>query len=146
MPRLSQTSGKILALYPPLPATGLPLSDKMLAVREGKLSPLAIKRESPVLQKPAHTEKNYGTHEENAVQIQRVFDRTTRIIGLIAETGAGKTYTAGSYVLKGGTISLNAGFWTVEEVAKHFQKRNVQSVARWRPRDQHWGSGERHTR
>ena len=126
-------------IIPPLPATGLPLSDKMLAVREGKLSPLAIKRESPVLQKPAHTEKNYGTHEENAVQIQRVFDRTTRIIGLIAETGAGKTYTAGSYVLKGGTISLNAGFWTVEEVAKHFQKRNVQSVARWRPRDQHWG-------
>ena len=28
----------------PMPATGLPLDDKVLAIRQGKLSPLAIKR------------------------------------------------------------------------------------------------------
>ncbi len=36
---------------PPLPTTGLPIDEKILEVREGKLSPLAIKRPSPVLRK-----------------------------------------------------------------------------------------------
>ena len=125
-------------ILPPLPAAGLPISDKVLAVREGKLSPLAIKRPSPVLQKPEHTKKVYETLEESAVQIRRAFKGTARIIGLIAETGAGKSYAAGSYVLSGGAISLNAAFWTVEEVAHHFQKRNLPSVARWRARRRRW--------
>ena len=125
-------------ILPPLPAAGLPISDKVLAVREGKLSPLGIKRPSPVLQKPEHTHRVYETLEESAVQMQRAFKGTARITGLIAETGAGKTYTAGSYVLNGGSISLNAGFWTVEEVAHHFQERNLPSVARWRARRHRW--------
>ena len=125
-------------ILPPLPAAGLPISDKVLAVREGKLSPLAIKRPSPVLQKPEHTNRVYGTVEESAVQIQRAFKGTARITGLIAETGAGKSYTAGSYVLRGGAISLNAGFWTVEEAAHHFQKLNLPSVSRWRARRHRW--------
>ena len=125
-------------ILPPLPAAGLPISDKVLAVREGKLSPLGIKRPSPVLQKPEHTHRVYETLEESAVQMQRAFKGTARITGLIAETGAGKSYTAGSYVLNGGSISLNARFWTVEEVAHHFQKRNLPSVARWRARRHRW--------
>ena len=125
-------------IIPPVPATGLPVSDKVLAVREGKLSPLAIKRLPPVLHKPEQTQKDYNTYEQSKVQIQQAFERTERIIGLIAETGAGKTYAAGSYVLNNEAISLNAGFWTVEEIAKQFQKRNVQSVARWRARRFRW--------
>ena len=125
-------------ILPPLPAAGLPISDKVLAVREGKLSPLGIKRPSPVLQKPEHTNRVYETLEESAVQMQRAFKGTARITGLIAEAGAGKSYTAGSYVLNGGSISLNAGFWTVEEVAHHFQERNLPSVARWRARRHRW--------
>lgn len=125
-------------ILPSLPAAGLPISDKVLAVREGKLSPLAIKRPSPVLQEPEHTHKVYETLEENAVQIQRAFNGTARIIGLTAETGAGKSYAAGSYVLSGGAISLNAGFWTVEEVAHLFHQQNLPSVARWRARRYRW--------
>ena len=125
-------------ILPLLPAAGLPISDKVLAVREGKLSPLALKRPSPVLQKPEHTPKVYETLEENAVQIQRAFEGTARIIGLTAETGAGKSHAVGSYVLSGGAISLNAGFWTVEAAAHHFQKRNLPSVARWRARRFRW--------
>ena len=125
-------------ILPSLPAVGLPISDKVLAVREGKLSPLGVKRPSPVLQKPEHTHRVYGTLEESAVQIRRAFKGTARIIGLIAETGAGKSHAAGSYVLSGGAISLNAGFWTVEEIANHFQKRNLPSVSRWRARRYLW--------
>ena len=38
--------------------------------------------------------------------MQGVFNRDARILGLIAETGAGKSHAAESYVLKGGAISL----------------------------------------
>ena len=38
---------------PPLPGPGLPIDEKILAIRESKLSPLAIKRSSPVLRKSA---------------------------------------------------------------------------------------------
>ena len=121
-----------------LPTTGLPVPDNVLTIREGKLSPLALKRPSPVLQKPEHMKKNYDTFEQNFAQIQRVYDSTARIIVLNAETGAGKTYAAGSYVLNGGAISLNASFWALEEVVQHFQKRNIHPIERWRARRRHW--------
>ena len=127
-------------ILPSFPAAGSPISDKVLAVRDGKLSPLGIKRPSAVLQKPKHTHKVYETLKESAVQIQRAFEGTARIIGLIAETGTGKSHAVGSYVLSGGAISLNAGFWTVEAAADHIQKRNLPSVSRWRARRFRWNA------
>ena len=57
-------------IVPPLPATGLPVSEnRVLAVREG-LSPLAIKRSPPLLQKAWNsTEEVHETSE----QMRRVF-------------------------------------------------------------------------
>jgi len=120
------------------PTVGLPVSETVLAVREGKLSPLAIKRPSPVLHKPKHTEKVYEPLEKIAVQIQRAFDGTARIAGLLAEKGAGKSHAVESYILNDGSISLSAGFWTTEETVHRFQKRNLPSVARWRNRRYLW--------
>ena len=60
-------------ILPPIPATGLPVSEKMLAVRQGQLSPLAIKRPSPVLQKLEGTEKIYEPLNENIIQIEKTF-------------------------------------------------------------------------
>ena len=125
-------------ILPPIPAAGLPVSDEVRAVREGKLSPLALKRQSPVLHKPEHVEKVYGTLEENTVQMQSVLNGTERILGLIAERGAGKNYAAGTYVLNGGAISLNASFWVAEAVERNFQKRNIPSLRRRRPRRYLW--------
>ena len=125
-------------ILPPTPTAGFPVSETVLAVREGKLSPLAIKRPSPVLQKLEHTAKVYETLEKTAVQIQRAFDGTARIAGLLAEKGAGKSYAVESYVLNNNVISLSTGFWTAEETAQHFQKRNLPSVARWRNRMYLW--------
>ena len=121
-----------------LSTIGLPVPDNVLAIREEKLSPLALKRPSPVLQKPEHKKKNYDTFEQSTAQIQRVYDSTACIIVLNADAGAGKTYAAGSYVLNGGAISLNAGFWTVEEVVQHFQKRDIHPIERWRARRYRW--------
>ena len=122
----------------PTPAAGLFVSDEVLAVRDGKLSPLALKRPSPVLQKSEDRKKAYGTLEENTVQIQCAFNQTARISGLIAETGIGKSCAAESYLLDGSAISLNSGFWVVEEASRYFQKQNPPSLARRRSRRYLW--------
>ena len=119
-------------ILPPIPATGLPVSEKVLSVREGKLSPLGIKRPSPVLQKPEGTKKVYEPLEKNIDQIQSVFDSDTRIVGLIAEMEARNNYEVESYLLKGGIVAFSAGFQIVEEAVEHFQRQNLPSIARWR--------------
>ena len=119
-------------ILPPIPSTGLSVSEEILAVREGKLSPLAIKRPSPVLQKREGTKKVYEPLEKNADRIQSVFDKDTRVIGLIAEIGARHNYEVESHLLKGGPAAFNAGFPTVEEAVGHFQRQNLPSLARWR--------------
>ena len=125
-------------ILPLIAATELPAIDKVLAVREGELSPLALKRPSPVLRKPERENKVYGTLEESASQIQHVFNRDARILGLIAEKGAGKNYAAESYVLNGGMISLTGRSSITAEAEQRFQKRNLPSVTRRRTRRYLW--------
>ena len=114
------------------------LSDTLLAVRDGKLSPLAIKRPSTVLQKSEGAKKDYEPFENNAVQIQRVFDGSARVLALIAEKGTGKSYGAETYVLNDGAISLSARFWVAGEAEQRFKKRGVPSVVRYRGRRYLW--------
>ena len=74
-------------IVPPVPKTGLPVTDKMLAVRQG-LSPLSIKRPSPILQKTDVRKKNAiqmryvregdETHQLYAITEKRVPDLFTR--------------------------------------------------------------------
>ena len=130
-------------ILPSVPAIGLSVNDKVLAVREGSLSPLAIKRPSAVVRKPETDNTVYGTLEENAAEMQRVFNADARILGLTAETGAGKNYGAESYVLNGGAICLNAKPVLADEAEPRFEKRNVQSVTRWRPRKYLWEEVEK---
>ena len=125
-------------ILPSIPTTGLSVSEKVLAMREEKLSPLAIKRPPPVLQKPESTEKVYERFEENISQIQSVFDKDRRIIGLTAETGARNNYKVESHLLKGAIVSFNGEFRVVEEAVQHFQRRNLPSLARWRARRRFW--------
>ena len=70
-------------ILPPTPKTGLPIDDQMLAVREGTLSPLALKRPSPVLHTSKPTETIPETPEEVRVQVQRAFDRNVRVLDLL---------------------------------------------------------------
>ena len=91
-----------LDLAPPFP------SDTLLAVREGKLSPLAIKRPPTMLQKSEGAKKDYAPLENNAAPIQRVFDGNARVLVLIAEKGGGKSYGVETYVRNSSAISLRA--------------------------------------
>ena len=73
----------------PVSAGGLPLSDDLLAVREGKLSPLAIKRSPPLLYRQEPSKKAYPTLKEQATQIRSIFEKEARIIGITAESVLG---------------------------------------------------------
>ena len=83
-------------ILPPIPVTGLPIDDKVLAVREGKLSPLAIKRPAPILHKPEPTKKVSETQEAISTQVQRAFDRGVRVLGLTPQTDSGANYEVAS--------------------------------------------------
>ena len=123
----------------PIPATGPPIDDKVPAVREGKLTPLAIKRPTPVLHKFKPTEEIHETREEIGVQMQRVFDRNVRVLGFIPKTDAEKNSELESLLQKGEVICLNvqdAEF--AAEAEQLFQTRNIESVARWRDRMYLW--------
>ena len=74
-------------ILPSIPATELPVSETALAIREGKLSPLAIKRPSPVLQKPEGTEKVYEPLEKSVSQIQGVLKGMHVLLDLLVKRG-----------------------------------------------------------
>ena len=93
---------------------------------------MAIKRPSPVLQKPEAREKIYKAFEESTAQIQRVFDSNARVIGLTAETGPRNNYEVESYLLKSGSVNFNAEFDIVNEAVQHFQRQNLPLLARHR--------------
>ncbi len=118
-------------ILPPIPAEPS-VSDRILAVREGTLSPLGIKRPSPVLQKPDTSEKVYAPIAERIGQIKRITESNKRIIGLLAETDVRNNYEVESELLKNGIVAYSTTFRNTEEMVKHFQRHNLPSLVRWR--------------
>ena len=115
----------------------LPVSDKMLAVQEGKLSPLAIKRPAAVLDKLEVTDNGYGTVERNPGQIQRVLDRGVRIVGLTDEAGGRGHYDVETYLVNNNATCLIVPTVSLAEATEH-RLQNVVSVARWKDRMYRW--------
>ena len=114
----------------PIPATGLPLDDKVLAIREGKLSPLSIKRPKPVLDKLRPTQKIDETREEMWVQMQRAFDRRVSALGFIPDADSEKDGDVASILRHSGAICLNVPDAALAAgMAQFFQKQSVGSVA-----------------
>ena len=108
------------------------VSDQILAAREGRSSPLAIKRPSPILEKPKNRNKVYEPLEKNTEKIKKIFHSNKRIIGLVAETDFRGNYEVESALLKNGSVAYSSEFPIVEAAAKHFERQNVGSAARWR--------------
>ena len=126
-------------ILPPIPATGLPVDDKVIAVREGELSPLSIKRPTPILHKSEPTEKTDETHEEISVQVQRVFDRNVRVLGFTAETNVEKDPEVASVLRTRKAICLKVPSGELVAAASRFlQSRDVRSVAQWQDRMHLW--------
>ena len=130
---------KDTGILPPLPATGLPIDDKVIAVREGKMSPLSIKRPKPILHKSEPTENTYETHEDINVQVQRVFDRNVRVLGFTAETDAEKDPEVESVLRTRKAICLKVPSVDLPTAASRFlQSQDVRSVAQWQDRMHLW--------
>ena len=126
-------------ILPPIPATGLPINDKVSTVREGKLSPLSIKRPTPILHKSEPTEKISETHEDISVRGERAFDRNVRVLGLVPQIALEKNCEVESFLRNREAICLNVpNAVHAAEAEQFFQKRNVASVARWRDRMYLW--------
>ena len=114
-------------------STELPVPDKVVDVREGKLSPLAIKRPSPILRKPDKTGK------KNSIQIQDICRLDTRIFGLVTQTGSVKNSQIESHLLNGGRIFINMTTpESAQDAEQYFQARNMPSVVYWKPRMYLW--------
>ena len=66
--------------------TGIPeqtsFSEIVCTIREGRFSPLGIKRMPPKLQKQQTPPKIYKTLKERSAQLQRILERDTRILAL----------------------------------------------------------------
>ncbi len=123
----------------PISDTGFPLTAKMMAVRENKLSPLAIKRSPPVLDGRKSTQEVYATPEENTDQIQRVFEKEARVLGVISEAVSGRDPIVESYLREGGATCLNVASRKLAEAAEQrYQALNLPSFARWRARMYRW--------
>ena len=91
-------------ILPPIPATGLPVNEKILPIREGKLSPLVIKRPSPVLEKTDEIKRVYEPLDKNIEKIERIFTSNARIIGLTVETQTRNNYELEAHILNTGQL------------------------------------------
>ena len=130
---------KDTGILPPIPATGLPMDDKVIAVREGKLSPLSIKRPTPILHKSKPTEKTDETHEEMNVQVQRAFDRNVRILGFTAEIDAEKNPEVASALRTRKAICLKVPSTDLTAAASRFlQSGEVNLLSEWWDRMHLW--------
>lgn len=128
---------KDTGILPPRPTTELPTDDKVLAIRDGKLSPLAIKRLPPILHKS--TEKTQETQEAISMQVQRAIDRNGRVFGFIPETYSEKNRVVEDLLKNNEAICLNVQENALEaEAESYFQKQNMGSVAHWRNRMYLW--------
>ena len=126
-------------ITPPPSASTLPVNDKILEVREGKLSPLGIKRPPPVLYQQADSKKVYQTLEAHAMQMQRIFEKKSRIIGITAETISGFTSAVEAYLLSGGATCLNTADRSFAEAAEaRYHALKLPSFARWRSKMYRW--------
>ena len=120
----------------PPTSKGLPVTDQVLAIREGKLSPLAIKRPLSTLHQQETPKKVYGTLEESAAQLRRVFERDARVINVISETAQ---QNVESYLLAGGEICLNVPSHSLAKATgQRYAARKLPSFGRWRGRRYRW--------
>ena len=130
---------KDTGIPPSNPAGMLPISDKVIALRKGQLSPLGIKRDKPILQEHGHTTKVYESPEKNIDLVRHTFDSTTHITKLIGGTRTTHDDGIDSYLLDGGAICLNTSSIELAEAeSQRFENQNLPSHALWKPRSYKW--------
>ena len=119
-------------------ATSTAIPVKVKQVQRDKLSPLAIKRPLPVLEEHDNT-NNDEILQRDVFQIESIFDRGVRILGVITGIGPWDKQAEDSYFLNGGVISVNTPETKfAESAAQYFQEQNMPSVVYWKHRTHLW--------
>ncbi len=104
----------------------IPISDKILSIREGKLSPLAIKRSDPVLQKPEQTSRINGTHNNGNLQNQNIFNQADHILALISEEDTEANTDAESFISSSESTCLNVPTYKyAEKLENRYQNQEL---------------------
>jgi len=113
---------------------GLPVNEKVNAIREGTLSPLAIKRSPPKLHKQQTAPKGYKTVKERSAQLQDILKRGTRILAITtSEVGILTNTETETDILHNCPTCLNIpSRRTAEAVEEQYRSKKLTSVARWR--------------
>ncbi len=118
---------------------GMPITDKKLAVREGKLSPLAIKRPKPELPAEVPAKEVDAAQKENTDWIRRVLDMDARVIGINTDTNPDTNNEVESYLRSGGAICLNIpNRRLAAAVERRYEALKLPSFARWKARMYRW--------
>ena len=129
-------------ILPPMRDTQVPIPAKMLHVREEGLSPLAIKRPPPVLEQQNPSEVDADEIlARDAFQVQSIFDRGVRILGIISGRDPWDNQTEASCFRDGDAVCLNLTEPSlVEDANEHFQAEDTPSVTSWKSRMHCWES------
>ncbi len=124
----------------PILDTGLPVSEKVVAIREGNLSPLAIKRLPPKLHKQQMAPKEYKTLKERSAQLQLMLKRDTRILAITASEADILTNTeTETFLFNTCATCLNISSRSLAEAAEErYRSKKLPSFARWRARMYRW--------
>ena len=116
------------------PQRGLPIDERVPDIRTGELSPLAIKRPTPVLHKVSDTEKIDETREEFWVQMQRAFNNKVSALRFSPDTDPEKNGDVESIIRNNEAICLNIPDTELAAgIEQYFQKQDVESVAQILP-------------
>ncbi len=119
--------------------SGMPITDEKLAVREGKLSPLAIKRPKLVSSAKEPGKKVDAAEKENTDWIRRVVDMDTRVIGINTDTNPDTNNEVESYLRNGGALCLNIpNRRLAAAVERRYESLKLPSYARWKARMYQW--------
>ena len=125
-------------ILPPIHSTEPLVSDKIPSVRQGKLSPLGIKRPLAILRKSEDTQQRLEASKENTLQAQPIFDGTARILGVVTNI-SGRNDKRISYFHNGGSVCLNLPLTQLaEKMRKHYESQNLSSLVQWKPRMHRW--------
>lgn len=117
-----------------------PLDEKIYALREGKLSPLAVKRNPTKLVKKETTPKKYPTLQERTKRLKQVVQRNPRILALVAsEANILSNSDIETFLLKNNSTCWNIPSRKLADAAEErYKSKNIRSLERWRAKYYSW--------
>ena len=130
------------SILPPMREIQKSIPAKVKHVRETGLSPLAIKRPPPVLEQQNQSEVDKNEIlKRDAFQVESIFDRGVRILGIISGRDPWDNQTKTAYFHPDSPVCLNLTDPTLIEGAnEYFQAEDMPPLVSWKPRNHGWES------